>query len=66
MAKREMPIEDVLTRLDEHIARAGGVRAFARQIGVSPQYLSAIRGRNTPPSDRVLDAIGVRRIYIRR
>ena len=66
MAKVEMSIDDVLRLLDQRIEEAGGVRAFAREIDVSPQYLSAIRGRNTPPSDRVLDAIGVRRIYIRR
>ena len=65
MAKREMTIEEVLARLDLQIERAGGVRAFARQVGVSPQFVSAVRGRNTPPSDRLLAAIGVRRIYVR-
>lgn len=64
MAKREMTLDDVLDRLDVHVARAGGVRAFARKIGVSPQFLSAVRVRSTPPSDRLLRAIGVRRIFV--
>ena len=66
MAKIEMSIEDVLRLLDQRIEEAGGVRAFAREIGVSPSYVSAVTWQKTPPSDRLLGAIGVRRIYVRR
>jgi hypothetical protein len=64
MAKTEMTIEQVLALLDRRIEQAGGVRSFARLVGVSPQYISSIRGQITPPSDRVLSALGVRRIYV--
>ena len=66
MAKIELSLDDVLALLDRAIDEAGGVRAMARRIGVSPQYLSAIRMRDAPPSDRVLAAIEVKRIYVRR
>ena len=60
MAKKLIPLSDVLRALDREIDRAGGVRAFARLVGLSPQYISRVRGQISPPSDKLLDAIGYR------
>ena len=58
MAKQIASIDDVLRALDREIDRVGGVRALARIVGTSPQYISRVRGQIAPPSDRLLDVLG--------
>ena len=51
----------LLTRLSRMIEHAGGQRALARSLGVSPSYLhDVIRGRREP-AGKLLAALGLKR-----
>lgn len=49
---------DVLSELERRIVEAGGLRAFARHVGLSPAFLSMVRLGRSPVSPRVAEALG--------
>lgn len=49
---------DFLTILESKIARAGGLRALAAQIGCSPAQLSDVRNGRRRPGPAVLGPLG--------
>jgi len=54
--------EDVFRKLAEHVAAAGGVRAYARANGISPQYVSDMMHRKRGLGPRTLETLGYEKI----
>lgn len=53
---------DVLTSLGAAVRGEGGVRAFGRKYGFSASFISQVLAGNTPPSDRLCQAVGYRKV----
>ena len=49
---------DLLKELETAINNAGGVRAFARHVGMSATFISAVRNERAEPSERLANALG--------
>ena len=59
---KEITIDDVLFLIQREINLAGSRDAFAASRGVSTPYLSQVLNKRRPPSDKLLSAIGLRRV----
>lgn len=55
-----MEMSDVLTLLQRKIENAETQAAVAKEIGVSPQYLSDVMNGYRTPSDKILDYLGLK------
>lgn len=53
---------EVSALLRRACAEAGGNKAWADRYDVSPQYVGQVIGADRPPSDRILSALGLRKI----
>lgn len=58
MQDKRFSDSDVLSELERRIVEAGGLRAFARQAGLSASFLSMVRLGQSPVSTRVAEALG--------
>ncbi len=63
--------QDDIVELDQAVKEAKGdknLRDYAESIGYSPSYLSQVSNSVRPPSDALLDKLGLERrtIYIRK
>ncbi|QRE76839.1 hypothetical protein [Methylobacterium aquaticum] len=56
------PDEDVRAALEAAIEKAGSAGAWARQVGLSPGYVSDVRLRRRALGPALLDALGVERV----
>jgi DNA-binding transcriptional regulator YdaS (Cro superfamily) len=56
---------DVFATIKQMIDAAGSQAAFARQVGVTPQYVSSVLNAQRPASDALLAAVGLRRVILR-
>lgn len=56
---------EVFAAIKRMVDAAGSQAAFARQAGVTPQYVSQVLNAQKPPSDDLLAAVGLRRIVVR-
>lgn len=56
---------EVFATINQAIDAAGGQAAFARSLGVSPQYVSAVLNAKRPASDDMLAAVGLKRVIVR-
>lgn len=56
-----MTEDQVYQLLLEQIKRAGGQRAFAQALGVTPSYINDVVNKRRLMSDRILAAIGIER-----
>lgn len=52
----------VNTELENAIAAAGSAQAWAKQVGVSPQFVCDVRQGRRAPTDRLAHALGWRRV----
>lgn len=61
-----MSEQDFLVYLDGIIAEnyGGSLRLFAEAHGISPSYLSDIRAGHRAPGDKLLKAMGVRKVVL--
>jgi hypothetical protein len=59
VARRELRIEDVRTLLQKRCKQAGGQSAFAREHGVSRQYIWDVLAGNKPPHTKLCKALGI-------
>lgn len=57
-----MTEEQVYQLLLEEIGQAGGQRAFAQRVGVTPSYINDVVNKRRLMSDRILSAIGIERV----
>lgn len=57
-----LTLPEVLARLREACAAAGGQNRWARENGLQYQYVSNVLHGRKPPSDRVLKPLGLRRV----
>ncbi len=57
-----MTEEEVYRHLLGAIDQAGGQRPFARQLGVTPSYINDVVNKRRLMSDRILGAIGIKRV----
>lgn len=57
-----MKIDHLISKLRARCVEAGGQRAFAEQIKVSPQYVSDVLRKRRDPGDKILKAMGLRRV----
>jgi transcriptional regulator with XRE-family HTH domain len=60
--RRQLTHAEFLAALQAAVDAAGGQRPFAAMLGVTPGYLSQIVTGHRPPSERVLTALGYRRV----
>lgn len=56
-----MKIEAVLRLMQKECDKLGGQTAFARTVGVSPQYVWMVLNEQRPPTDAMLAALGLER-----
>lgn len=65
--KTALSTEEALQRLEEGIAKAGGVQEYADLCGCSAGFISHVRVGRRPLNDTVLKPLGIRRetIYVR-
>jgi len=56
-----MTLNEVYKRLDTLIELAGSMRKFARMSGFEPSFISQVKARKSPFSDRLLKAMGLER-----
>jgi transcriptional regulator with XRE-family HTH domain len=56
---------EVFATIKQMIDAAGSQAAFARQAGVTPQYVSLVLNAQRPASDALLAAVGLRRAIFR-
>lgn len=61
-----MTVDDVLVALRNAISVAGTTKAWALQHGFAPSYIGDVLGRHRPPSDRVLEALGLEKVVTYR
>ena len=57
---------DVLQLLNDGVARAHSVSAYARELDIPQQTLSAVLAETRPIGDDLLEAIGYRRVIVKR
>lgn len=55
---------EVLDALAAAVDAAGSQRAFTRNIGLSQAYVADVLAENRQPGERVLEALGLKRIVI--
>lgn len=56
--------QDVIARLRAAVSEAGGQRAFARKVGLTPAYVNdMLRGRRAI-AEKVLDVLSIERIVV--
>ena len=56
-----MTLNEVFKRLDTLIEHAGSMRKFAEAHDFSPGFISQVKARKSPFSDRLLKAMGLER-----
>lgn len=54
--------EDVAREVQDGISAAGGVRALARLVGISPSVLCRVANGKRPPSRKLLQAMNLKRV----
>lgn len=59
-------LSEIYAQMRKHIERAGSQQAWARQIGISPQYLCDVLMARRDIPDKVLAALGYVRVVIYR
>ena len=57
-----MTKDALLMRLDRMIQQAGGQRALARRLGLSPSYLNDVMRGKREPAGKLLSALGLQRV----
>ncbi len=57
-------LSEVLDALRQAVSAAGSQRTYASQIGVSQAYLGDVLHGRRHPGERVLSALGLKRIVI--
>jgi transcriptional regulator with XRE-family HTH domain len=62
----DLQAADLGPRLRAAIAAAGSQEAFARQVGVAPSFISEVVGGRRNFTDRILAAMGLRRVEVYR
>jgi hypothetical protein len=50
--------DDLRRELERLITERGSLRALARELGLSPTFLSIVRLGRVPPGPRLADALG--------
>lgn len=63
-----MTEEDMYKLIDRQIDLAGGQAAFARNFGLSPQYVNDLVQRRRHPGGKVAEALGFEKVvyYVRK
>lgn len=56
-----MTIDGILKILRARIETEGSQMAVARNLGVSPQYLSDVLRRQREPGEKILEPLGLKR-----
>jgi len=64
MPATTLSTDEVLAALREAVDAAGSQRTYAKGIGVSQAYLGDVLHGRRHPGERVLSALGLRRITI--
>jgi hypothetical protein len=59
-----MNIAEVYSLLDRRIEEAGTAEEFARQSGLSPQFICDVRQGRRRITDRLAKALGLKRVEV--
>lgn len=62
--RHAMTEDEVYQALIEAVKKAGGQRAFAIRLKLTPSYINDVVHKRRLMSDRILEAIGVERVVI--
>jgi transcriptional regulator with XRE-family HTH domain len=65
-APLSLTLEQVRAMVIEQTNSRGALTAFARRCGVGRPYICQVRNGDTPPSDKVLAALGLRKQTVTR
>ncbi len=57
-----MSIDVLIWYLKQELEKAGTQKAFARQCGISEQYLTDILKRRREPGEKLLKALKIKRV----
>ena len=57
--------ENPLQAITDAAAVHGSVAAFARSVGLAPSYVHDVLRERRPPSDKLLQAIGLERVVVK-
>lgn len=58
-----MKVDEVLKRIETLCEYAGSLSKFARSIGYTPGYISQVKNRKRPPSERLIKKMGGKKKY---
>jgi transcriptional regulator with XRE-family HTH domain len=61
-----MELTKIIARLRRECEKAGSQQAFADNIGVSRPYVTLVLSGRSPPSRKMLNAIGMERVVVFR
>lgn len=64
MPSTTLSTDEVLSALREAVETAGSQRAYATKLGVSQAYLADVLHGRRSPGQRVLSALGLKRITV--
>lgn len=62
--QRLLSVNDVIRLLRSEVKRAGSQRAFARKAGVNVSVVSKTLRGIVPPSEKILNALKLRVVYL--
>lgn len=64
MAKKIYTQQEVVDKLDKHIKSeyTGNKTAFAKDIGCSSGYIGNVLSKRKPPSDKILEVFGLKKV----
>jgi DNA-binding transcriptional regulator YdaS (Cro superfamily) len=62
MAQGDITTADVYGRIRNTVRAAGSQRAFAKQLGVSEAFISAVISGVRPPTEPILRAVKLKRV----
>lgn len=62
--KKHLSQDDVVMILKRETDKAGSQKAYAAAIGVSAQYLSEVLAGTRAPGEKILKALGLRKIVV--
>jgi hypothetical protein len=61
-----LDLSGVLLLLEQEVENAGGPSKWSRKHGIDRTYVSKVLHAHREPSDTILEALGLERVYRRR
>jgi hypothetical protein len=62
MPKQKLTLDELIAYLNAEIIRVGTMTRWFTEHGFTPQFVSMVRHRYKPPSPKICEALGYRRV----